>query len=285
MNIDKKCLECIYAQANRVCELLDIEGEQKEDILVESKKMIEQMSFALTPPQNATPMYEMIGEKLGRKDIYESIKRDSILHALEFSDYSQELIDNSDEKLHTATKVAIVGNVIDLASTHMFDLKSEVEKIVTNEFAIDDFKLLHEDIKKAKTVAYLADNAGEDVFDKLYIKTIKELYPDIEVYYFVRGTPIINDLTVEDLALSNIEEVATIINSGVPTPGIVRSALEGSPKELFESADIIISKGMGNYECLSQERDLPLYFLLKVKCEVVSGAIGANLGDIVCKRV
>lgn len=285
MNIDKRCLECIYNQANRVCELLNIQGALKESILNTSKAMVADMSFTLTPPQNATPMYEMIAKKLEKRDIYDTIKIDSIQHALEFSEYCQELIDSSDEKLHIATKVAIIGNVIDLASTHMFDLKTEVEKVVTNAFAIDDFENLHEDIKRANTIVYLADNAGEDVFDKLYIKTIKELYPNIKIYYFVRGKPIINDLTVDDLWLSKIDEVATIIDSGVHTPGIVRLDLHENAQKLFESADIIISKGMGNYECLSEERDLPIYFLLKIKCDVVADSLEQNVGDIICKKI
>ena len=285
MNIDTRCLDCIYNQANRVCELLDIQGELKNSILQSSQEMVKNMSFSLTPPQNATPMYEMISQKLYKEDIYKEIKIASIQHALEFSDYCQELIHSSQAKLHIATKVAIIGNVIDLASTHMFDLKEEVEKVVTNEFAIDDFEKLQQDMQTAKNIVYLADNAGEDVFDKLYIKTIKELFPNIAIYYFVRGNPIINDLTVDDLELSKIGDVATIVNSGAPTPGIVRSALKDEPKTLFESADIIISKGMGNYECLSQESELAIYFLLKVKCDVVADILNQNVGDIVCKKI
>ena len=85
--------------------------------------------------------------------------------------------------------------------------------------------------------------------------------------------------------LSKIDEVATIIDTKAPTPGIIRDALKGRPKELFESADLIISKGMGNYECLSEQSDLSIFFLLKVKCQAVANSLKQEIGDIVCKFI
>lgn len=131
----------------------------------------------------------------------------------------------------------------------------------------------------------IAGNAGEQIFDKICIEVIKELYPDIKIYYFVRGKPIINDLTLEDAKKSGLDEVATLVDSGVPTPGFVQEFATKEANRLFESADCIISKGMGNYECLGEKRSLPIYFLLKVKCQVVARSIKAELGDIVCKQL
>jgi len=285
MNITDECLECIYKQSVRVCDTLGVDKVKKDEILMQSKKMIDNMSFNLSPPQNAAPMYEMIAQKIGVKDLYYRYKQDSIKLALQFNEYCQEIIDSADDKLYLATKVAIIGNVIDLASTHLFDLSYEVKNVINHKFAIDESKALKIKIKEANNIVYLADNAGEDVFDKLYIKTIKELYPDIVVYYFVRGKPIINDLIVSDLKLSKIDEVATIIDTKASTPGIVRESLQAKAKELFEDADLIISKGMGNYECLNEQKELPIFFLLKIKCQVVANSLNQNIGDIICKKI
>jgi uncharacterized protein with ATP-grasp and redox domains len=285
MNIEKECLECIYAQANRVCELLEVEDKTKESILAKSKKMIDNMSFLQNPPQNATPMYSMIAKELKIKDLYKDIKIDSIKNSLKYYNKCQLLIDNSHDKLTTATKVAIVGNVIDFASQKMFDLGDEVDGVIDSEFSIDDSNKLNKEILVAKNIVYLADNAGEDVFDKLYIKTIKEYNQDVDIFYFVRGEPIINDLTVDDLSLSRIDEVCEVVDSGVLTPGIVIEDLTKEAKKIFDSADIIISKGMGNYECLSDESSYNIFFLLKIKCEVVANALNSRLGNIICKKI
>jgi uncharacterized protein with ATP-grasp and redox domains len=106
----------------------------------------------------------------------------------------------------------------------------------------------------------------------------------MDIYYFVRSRPIINDVTVYDLVNDPIHDIATVINSGMYTPGLLLEKLEGEAKELFFSADTIISKGMGNYECLSDYKESSLYYLLKVKCQVVARSLKLEPGDLVCKN-
>ena len=150
--------------------------------------------------------------------------------------------------------------------------------------AIDDFAALEKKLHRTKTLVYLADNAGEEIFDKLFIQTIKHYFPSLSIYYFVRGRPIINDLTCKDALASKMDDVATIVDSGVPTPGLAIEFMTPYAKSLFENAECIISKGMGNYECLGDIKGLPIFFLFKVKCFVVARDVGAHLGDIICKK-
>ncbi len=103
------------------------------------------------------------------------------------------------------------------------------------------------------------------------------------MYYFVRGRPIINDLTCKDALASKMDEVATIVDSGVPTPGLALELMNEHARSIFQKAECIIAKGMGNYECLGETKGLPIFFLFKVKCNVVANAVGAKLGDIVCR--
>jgi uncharacterized protein with ATP-grasp and redox domains len=213
------------------------------------------------------------------------MKNEATYSAKKFITICKTNIDQSEDKLQGAIKTAIAGNVIDLAAEVIFDLNDEVKKIFQTDFSIDDFEKLKSRLLKTKTLVYLADNAGEEIFDKLCIETIKELYPKIKIYYFVRGRPIINDLTIEHAKKSKLDTVATLVDSGVPTPGFTQELATAKANRLFENADCIISKGMGNYECLGEEKNLPIYFLLKVKCQVVARVIGAKLGDIVCKEL
>ena len=183
-----------------------------------------------------------------------------------------------------AIKIAVAGNVIDLASEYVFDLEEEIENVLKTDFAIDHTDALLQKIAQSKSIVYLADNAGENVFDRLCIEEIRKHYPHIRIYYFVRTEPIINDVTMEDLKDDPIHDVAVVVDSGVRTPGIVIDALHKEAKKLFTEADCIISKGMGNYECLSDYNDFSIYFLLKVKCQVVARSLNLKPGDLVCKN-
>lgn len=284
MKIHQDCLECIYNQSSRVSSLLKVDTNQAKEISQIAKTHIKNFDFNTNPPHNAYPMYEAIAEYLGCSDIYKELKKEASKNSYQFIPTCKRAISESDDTLLAAIKTAVAGNVIDLAAEVMFDLDEEIEKIFKRDFAIDDFAVLKTRLKETKRLVYLADNAGEEIFDKLCIETIKKLFPQIEVYYFVRGKAIINDLTYAEAKASNLDEVATIIDSGVPTPGFSLELASSEAKALFNSADCIIAKGMGNYECLGETPGLPIFFLLKVKCQVVARSIQANLGDIVCKK-
>ena len=284
MKIQERCLTCIYDQTKRVCELLHVNDAQARSIDILAHQQIQSFDKNQNPPQNAAPLYEAMAELLNVDDLYAEFKKASSQKAKAFLPLCEAKITMSSNKLFEATKTAVAGNVIDLAAVMLYDLEEELEKIYHTPFAIDDFKALEAQLAKTKILVYLADNAGEEIFDKLYIQTIKLLFPDIEVYYFVRGRPIINDLTCKDALASGMDDVATIVDSGVPTPGLVIELMNEKARALFEKADCIISKGMGNYECLGETQGLPIFFLFKVKCDVVAQAVGAQLGNIICKR-
>lgn len=285
MKIEKECLECILNQSARVSDILHVNNNQSKEISKIAKEHIAKFDHNGTPPHNATPMYEDIAKYLGVDDLYASAKDEATHKATQFIPTCKNAIRNSKNPLEGAIKAAIAGNVIDLAAEVMFDLDDEIAKIFQTEFAINDFESLSAKLAVTKNLVYLCDNAGEEVFDKLCIETIKDIYPEIKVFYFVRGKPIINDLTLSHAKKSGLDTVATLIDSGVPTPGYAIDLADDKAHEIFKNADCIISKGMGNYECLGEEKDFPIYFLLKVKCQVVARTIGAKLGDIVCKKL
>ncbi len=285
MHIEPDCIACIFNQALRVTKALELSPEESKKLLDEAACMLPDFSLSLTPPQNATPMYERFAQILGTDDIYGAKKREAIEKARALLPYCRQMIEASDDPLITAAKIAVAGNVIDLASEYAFDLEEEIAGVLDTPFAIDHLEMLRDDIARAKTIVYLADNAGENVFDTLYIETIKQAFPQSAIYYFVRSRPIINDISYRDITPDDpIHRVATVVDSGVTTPGLVPEAMHPDARALFERADIIISKGMGNYECLSDYKERSLYYLLKVKCQVVARSLHLTPGDLVCKN-
>ena len=186
----------------------------------------------------------------------------------------------SSNPFEKALRLAISGNIIDYGVGNTFDIDGAMYKVQNSNFAIDDSKELKEKISKAETVLYLGDNAGEIVFDKLFIETI--IHPNL--YYAVRGAAIINDATIEDAHYINMNQVADVISNGYDAPSTVLDKCSTEFKEIFEKADVIISKGQGNLEGLLDQTDKEIFFLLMVKCQVISEKLGVNKGDFVVMK-
>jgi len=173
--------------------------------------------------------------------------------------------------------MAIAGNVIDLGADPDFDLEGEMRNLFTKDLLEDQFESFKHRLENARTVLYLADNAGETVFDRILIETMRK-----ETVYAVRDIPIINDATIEDAQKSGIGKVARIVSSGCDAPGTILKRCSQEFLSLFAAADLIISKGQGNFESLSAE-EAPIFFLLKVKCPVIARHLGAQPGEIILK--
>lgn len=285
MIIDEACVDCIVNQSYRVCDAINASQELREQITSSVKEMSKEFSYAKNPPEIAADVYEKMSLMANKADLYEELKALSTKKALSFVPLLEEKLLNSSDKLLTATKIAVAGNVIDLAAVVEFDLEEELSKIFETDFAYDDFEPLRKKLQDAKSVLVIGDNVGEHIFDYIFIKTLKELYSDATYSYMVRGNPIINDVTIKEAKEAGFDKLCSLVDSGVNTPGFSYNRANTYSRELFDSADLVITKGMGNYECLSDTHKTNLCFLLKVKCEVVASSLGKNVGDIICKMI
>ncbi len=276
------CLVCLFNQALRVSKAINCNERCADEILQKIALEISKLSVSQTPPEAAAILYPEISQIVGKEDLYEEKKIESTNKAFEFIDFVKSEINNSPDKIDAALKAAVAGNVIDFATEVMFNIDKEIEKIFHADFAIDDKKLFAQKLKTAKTLLIIGDNAGEHVFDKIMIETIKDIYPDLEVYYAVRGKPIINDVTTVEAKAIDLDKVCEIVDSGVDTPGFVYERANEKMKRLYDECDLILAKGMGNFECMEDKKDKRLFFLFKVKCSVVASTIDKNIGDLIC---
>jgi len=274
MHIKPDCITCIMNQTLNVTKLLQVDDAMAKKLLDSTAKILQDASMQQTPPQIAKDTYAKIAEITGVDDPVKKAK----LHATQMA---LEVDTSVVENLHDAIKFAVIGNVIDFGSQKQLDLNETIATHLHRAFGIDDFEAFEKELKDAKTMVYIGDNTGEHIFDKKLIETIKALY-NIEIYYFVRGKPIINDVTCDEAAL--LKEVATIVDTGVPTPGYDLGYANAYSKKLFEEADIVLAKGMGNYESLYDVTKRTLYYLFIVKCSVVSQDIGQPVGELVFSR-
>ena len=285
MLIDEACVSCIINQSAKVANALGADTHLKQKLYSTVTLMSKDFSYQQSPPEIAADVYETMAHIANKTDLYEKVKKDSSKKALTFVPFLKEKIKNSDNKLLTATKMAVAGNVIDLAAAVEFDLAQELEKIFDTEFAHNDFESLAKRFSNASCIVVLGDNVGEHIFDYLYIETLQELYPAIKFTYMVRGNPIINDVTMKEAKEAKFDILCNLIDSGVNTPGFVYERANSVAQNLFDEADLVISKGMGNYECLTPSHRKNIVFLLKVKCSVVANSLDKGIGDIICKII
>ncbi len=285
MFIDEACVSCIINQSAKVADAINADEQLKSRLTSTVEDMSKSFSFKNSPPEIASEVYEKMSYLADKKDLYDDVKEHSTKKALSFVPLLEEKLLKSKNRLLTATKIAVAGNVIDLAAEVEFDLKEELSKIFDTEFSHNDFDELEKKLQVAKTVLIIGDNVGEHIFDYIFIKTLKELYPNAEYSYMVRGNPIINDVTMKEAKEAGFDKLCHLRNSGVNTPGFTYNRANIESQELFDDSDLVISKGMGNYECLSPSHRKEICFLLKVKCGVVATSLEKEIGDIICKIV
>ena len=271
------CLPCMMTQALRTGRIATDNEEIIKKILDEVGSSIKNVPMHNTPAQTGAIVYHIVKEITGVVDPYKQIKAESIAEALELYPKLEAYISNADDKLLTAIRIAIAGNVVDFGINKKYDLEPELHKIMDQEFGIFDYSKFKEELSRAKSVLYIGDNAGESVFDKILIEQLS-----VPVTYVVRGIPIINDVTVEDAIDSGIDDVAEIISSGTTAPGTIMELCTNNFVEKFENADMIISKGQGNYEGLSNV-NRQVFFLLKAKCHIIAKHLNVVEDDIVLK--
>ena len=271
------CLPCMMNQALRTARISTNDEVKIKLVLDEVGNMIKDIPMRHTPVQSGVLVYQKLREITGVVDPYKNIKKNSINEALALYPTLVKLMDQSDNKLLTAIRIAITGNIIDFGMDKQYVLAEELNKTMGQDFAIFDFEAFVNEFEQAKSIIYIGDNAGESVFDKILIEALGK-----PVIYVVRGIPIINDVTMEDAIDSGIDKVAEIVSSGSPAPGTILELCADDFVHCFNEADMIISKGQGNYEGLS-DVSRSVFFLLKAKCKIIANDLGVNENDIILK--
>jgi uncharacterized protein with ATP-grasp and redox domains len=273
------CLPCFLSQALRAAKVATDDEKKIKCVLDEIGGMLKDIPIESTPPESGSLVYQKVSEITGNMDPYRKIKTESTQTALSLYPSLKRMVEKSNNRLLTAIKIAITGNVIDFGVNWNFDLNHELEEVFNKDFAICDYEFFKKRLDGTSEILYIGDNAGECVFDRILIEELKK-----PVTYAVRASPIINDATYVDALEAGIGQVATIVSSGTDAPGTVLKTCNSNFKDIYYNSTITISKGQGNYEALSNQKR-PLFFLLKAKCRVIADDIGVHEGDIVLKGI
>ena len=229
----------------------------------------------------ATKVHKNAYETLGNNDPYKELKKQANKVASLLVPRVEEIIKNSDDPLKTSMICSIVGNMMDFGidggSTHPGMLKEIFEKTVADELGHDDTTKFKELLKKSEQVVLFTDNCGEIVFDKILCREIKKFNPDLVLTLVVRGEPIISDATMKDAIEFGFEEVVDeILTTGCFVVGVDFANLPKKLENVLGKTDLIICKGMANYEAFSETNYHPIVYLMRIKCNAIASSMGVK---------
>jgi uncharacterized protein with ATP-grasp and redox domains len=279
VKVKVECIPCMFKQGLSASRRCTNDVEKLKKVQYELMRVLPGESFDQSPAEMSYKALRVVHEVLGCEDPFGEERRRSNAAMLEEYSTLKRIVESSGDKLHTAMRIAVAGNIIDMGILHRFDFSEALDRILNDSFKIDEFEFLREDLMSAETILYIADNAGEIVADKLFLETLGRK----DVFVAVKEKPILNDATMEDSRQVGLEEVATPVSNGSGMIGTVLDDCSEGFRNIFGAADVIISKGQGNYECLD-ERGENVYFVLTAKCPVVAEALGVKEGESVVKK-
>ena len=279
MNLYLDCYPCFLTQALNAARRTGADDMRQMAIIKRLLPLLENLPAGASPPEIARRVHHIIRSETGNQDPYLASKQHSTRYALDLYPRLKELAAASRDPLGTALRLAIAGNIIDLGvKDHYDDLWKTVKRVLSQPLAIDDERNLRDRLDNVDKLLYLADNAGETVFDRILIETLS-----VPVIYAVKGQAVLNDATVEDALAAGLQHSATLISNGTDAPGTVLPLCSVEFIEHFETAPLVIAKGQANYETLSTAGK-KIFCLLQVKCPVIARDIGAPVGSIVIRR-
>jgi uncharacterized protein with ATP-grasp and redox domains len=273
-----ECLPCFYGQIARTLNYAGINGGRGRGITRKAETVIERASLDEVPARTTTIIHRILRRETGI-DPYKKVKDIYNRIALEKLPALRKRAAETVDRLEGGVRVAIAGNVIDFGIYETIDLDQSIDESFLLPLSCDDYRAFSQAVNDARRILYLCDNAGEIVFDRILLETLRGMGKDVTVA--VKGSPVINDATLVDAVAAGLAECAEVIDNGNDGIGTLLEACSPRFMDAYRSTDLIISKGQANYETLIQSGDDRIFFLFKVKCPVVARALKRENGDIV----
>jgi len=277
-----ECFPCMLNQALEAAKLATPDTARQREILNRVMGLLMELRLDASPPEIARKSHRLVRELSGNPDPYKDQKHEYNTRALALLPGLRDQVEQAEDPLHMAVRLAVAGNVIDFgALASGFDFDREWKNADKARFGVSDYEAFKGDILKARSILYLGDNAGEIVFDRLLVEVLQQI-SEADITFVVRGEPVLNDATLEDARFVGLDRLVPVRDNGNDAPGTVLPEVRPEVRTLLEGADVIIAKGQGNYETLN---DAPgnIYFLFQIKCPVIGWSADAEVGEYMLK--
>ncbi|HHV15570.1 MAG TPA: DUF89 family protein [Gelria sp.] len=274
------CLPCIMKQTVDAARFVTNDNQLQEKIIRKVMTELVSYNFDESPPYISQIIHKYARELSGIRDPYIEVKEQFTQLGLELYDELKALVKTSPDSFTTALKLSIAGNIIDFG---IFEQVSEelvqqtIERCLHATLPADSVNSLKDDIAQSGNILFLGDNAGETVFDRLFIEEM----PMEKVTYVVKGSPIVNDATMKDAKEAGLTEIVQVIDNDSNAQGTILAWCSEDFVTRFHEADLIIAKGQAHYETTSNLELNCIYYLLQAKCAVIANDIGCQMGEMV----
>jgi hypothetical protein len=282
MRLYLDCIPCFIRQSLDAARHATDDEHVHEQVVREVLDLANNLDMSQSPPAIGQRIHRLIRQRVGVEDPYLGAKQRFNDTALKLYPKMRDIIINSKDPLETAVRAAIAGNIIDLGVKSQLpetELEETIEQCLSGELSGGQVEAFRNAVNEAENILYLADNAGEIVFDRLLIEQL----PLDKIIVAVKGSPVINDATMEDAIYAGLPQIVEVIDNGSDAPGTILQSCSTSFRDYFDKADLVIAKGQGNYETLS-DIDKNIFFILKVKCSIIARDIGCKVGDMIFQK-
>ncbi len=278
MLIKPECIPCILNVAITAIRELDLDENSVEELYSEILEIpaLRGLFWEIASSEVIEEIWRIIVKRTNNPDPFHSHKLNQNEKMLAQYPLLEKIVDEADDPLYPAVKLAILGNSLDLmvADTSNQTLKNSIAERLNAPLSNGIYSEFKRQLYASNLLIYFGDNAGEIVLDKLLIETIQKLLP-LEIVFVVRGTPTLNDATLKEAGSIGLDQAVRVIANGIegPLPGTILSRCSSEVNDLVNQSDLIISKGGGNFDTLDEERKhlkKKFTFMLLSKCPVYS---------------
>ena len=278
MRIYPVCYGCVLQQAQSEMDLMSVDFDTQVATIKKMLSILSEAEGSETPPYLSYKLHALLREIPGYSNPYKAAKERSNQIAMGFLEKLRGLSKQGPDLLEQGLKIGAAGNMVDILNARDYHLWDEVENAIFHDLLGGGLEGFRSMLTGATYLLYLADNAGETVFDRVFIETL-----DLPVIYAVKGGPVLNDATVDDALAARIDQVAEIVETGSNAPGTILDLCSREFQDLFNKAPLVLSKGQANYETIEIQGE-QIFFLLQAKCPLIARVLEVPLGSLVMKQ-
>lgn len=276
MKIQTECLPCLLKRILFETELSTTDATRQTEALRTACSLLAKLyDPKVCSATIATQVHQAVYKALGDKDPYRTLKQQSNMIASSLVPKVESLVKDSTNPLKTSMVCSIIGNIMDFgieggsAAPQM--LQDEFDKLYREGLGHDDYERLKNVIKKAKRLVFFTDNCGEIVFDKILCRELRVFNPALHLSVVVKGESILSDATLQDAKDVGLSEVVDeVLTTGCYAVGVDFTKLPSDVENVVKNADLILAKGMANYESFSETTYRPIGYLLRTKCNAIA---------------
>ena len=277
MKTYQACIPCIMNLMESTLNKTDMDNLSRQMILDKLKLDWTKTDMSEPPALTAGLIYQKLLQETDQDDLFKDHKKSSIQEALKLYPSLKTLVEQARDSLDTAIRISALGNILDAGNPNSYNIDEEIARLFDDRIWGDSLEIFRKKLSDADSLLILADNAGEAVFDKVLIEAL-----NVPVIYAVKSAPAFDDALLIDARQAGIDKVAKLIESGTPYLGTYIPSCTPEFRDLFQNSPLVLAKGQANFETLN-DNNRDIFFLLKVKCDVISKEIGYPVGSLVLK--